>query len=143
MNGFNKYFENNKKHLSLLTDDNNDVILKYNKICIITEKLVSAEFDSQPVYQEKHQKESKNIWRQRYYKIYRQRNSKRRYSLFMFCFNLYIFSNKISKRKYTQVNLEQCKFRLNKKENIELFRRFKWWIWNWSWMNLMICFLRY
>ena len=54
MSGFNKYFENNKKHLSLLTDDNNDVILKYNKICIITEKLVSAEFDSQPVYQEKH-----------------------------------------------------------------------------------------
>ena len=40
MSGFNKYFENNKKHLSLLTDDNNDVILKYNKICIITEKLV-------------------------------------------------------------------------------------------------------
>ena len=54
MSGFIKYFENNKKHLSFLTDDNDDVILKYNKICIIIEQLVSAEFYSQPVYQEKH-----------------------------------------------------------------------------------------
>ena len=54
MSGFIKYFENNKKHMSFLTNDNDDVILKY-------------------------------------------------------------------KKNYAQVNLEQCKFRLNKKKNIELF----------------------
>ena len=52
MSGFIKYFENNtKKTMSFLADDD-DVILKYNKIWI--QKLLSNEFDSQPVYDEKH-----------------------------------------------------------------------------------------
>ena len=40
-----------KKTMSFLADDD-DVILKYNKIWI--QKLLSNEFDSQPVYDEKH-----------------------------------------------------------------------------------------
>ena len=34
----------------------------------------------------------------------------------MYCCNL-----KLGKENYPQVNLEQCKFRLNKKKNIDLF----------------------
>ena len=51
MSGFIEYFERRKKNKSFLADD--DVILKYNKIWIKNKKLLSAEFDSQPVYDEK------------------------------------------------------------------------------------------
>ena len=54
MNGFIKYFENNKKkNISFLAaaaaaadDDDDDVILKYNKIWKKIKKLLSVEFDS-------------------------------------------------------------------------------------------------
>ena len=53
MSGFVKYFENHKK-TSFLADD--DVILKYNKIWKKIKKLISVEFDSQLVYNEKYSK---------------------------------------------------------------------------------------
>ena len=122
MSGFNKYFENNKKHLSLLTDDNDDVILKYNKICIIMEKLVSAEFDSQPVYQEKHIKrrlktlEGKVITKFTDKEIPKENTH---YScITAICIDSLI---KLDKENYARDNLEQCKFRLKKKRNIDLF----------------------
>ena len=54
MSGFIKYFEknNNKKNMSFLAENDDDVILKYNKIWKKIEKLLSVEFDSQPVYDE-------------------------------------------------------------------------------------------
>ena len=40
----------------------------------------------------------------------------------MYCGNLHWFYNKTRKKKHhPQVNLEQCKFRLKKKKNIDLF----------------------
>ena len=48
----NLYFESNKKNMSLLADD--DVILKFNKIWKKIKKLLSVEFDSQPLYDEKY-----------------------------------------------------------------------------------------
>ena len=50
MSGFIKYFESNNKNVLFLADD--DVILKYNKIWKKVKKLLSAEFDSQLVYDE-------------------------------------------------------------------------------------------
>ena len=47
------YFENNKKNMSFSADDD-DVILKYNKIWKSIKKLLSVEFDSKPVYAEKY-----------------------------------------------------------------------------------------
>ena len=87
---------------------------------------VSAEFDSQPVYQEKHIKrrvktfEGKVITKCTDKEIPKENTH---YSCFA---STCIYSLiKLAKENYAQVNLEQCKFRLNKKENIELFRRFK------------------
>ena len=54
MSGFVKYFENIKKNMSFLADD--DVILKYNQIWKKIKKLLSVEFKSQPVYDEKQSK---------------------------------------------------------------------------------------
>ena len=46
--------------MSFLADD--DVILKYNKIWR-KKKVISVEFDNQPVYNEKYINQSKNFWR--------------------------------------------------------------------------------
>ena len=122
MSGFIKYFENNKKHLSFLTDDNDDVILKYNKICIIIEQLVSAEFYSQPVYEEKHIEtrvkrfEDKVITKFTDKEIPKENTH---YScITAICIDSLI---KLAKENYAQVNLEQCKFKLKKNRNIGLF----------------------
>ena len=89
--------------MSVLAGD--DVVLKYNKIGKKVKKLFSVEFDSQFVYE-----------------IYRQWNSKRKYSLFMYCYNLCWFCNKVRKRKLSSSqSLEQCKFRLKKEKYIDLF----------------------
>ena len=55
MSVFIKYFESNKKNMSLLADDDvDDVILKYNKIWKKIKKLLGVEFDIQSVYDGKY-----------------------------------------------------------------------------------------
>ena len=54
VSGFIKYFENNKKYTSILVDNDDDLILKYNKIRKRIIKLLSVEFHSQPVYDQKY-----------------------------------------------------------------------------------------
>ena len=120
MSGFIKYFENNEKNMSFLADD--DVILKYNKVQKKIEKLVGVEFDSQPVYDEKYIKtkvktsEDKVITKFTDNEIPKENNH---YSCTAaICINSAI---KIEGENYPQVNLEQCKFRLKKKKEIDLF----------------------
>ena len=48
MSGVNKYFKKNKKSMSFFADED-DAILKYSKIWKKIKKLLSIEFDSQPV----------------------------------------------------------------------------------------------
>ena len=52
ISGFIKYFENNKRNMSLSADD--IVILKYKKTWKKIKKIFSVEFDSQLVYDEKY-----------------------------------------------------------------------------------------
>ena len=106
--------------MSFLADD--DVILKYNKIQKKIQKLVGVEFDSQPVYDEKYIKtkvkisEDKVITKFTDNKIPKENNH---YSCAAaICINSAI---KVEGENYPQVNLEQCKFRLKKKKEIDLF----------------------
>ena len=48
MSGVNKYFKKNTKSMSFFADED-DAILKYSKIWKKIKKLLSIEFDSQPV----------------------------------------------------------------------------------------------
>ena len=120
--GFIKYFlKTTKKKMPFLADDDNDGILKYNKIWkkltsyLVLNLIVSLFMMKNTLNQ------GKNFWRQSYYKIYKQWNSKRKYSLFMYCCNFCWFCNKTRKRNISKVNLEQCQFRLKKKKNIDFF----------------------
>ena len=122
MSGFIKYFENNKKHLSFLTDDNDDVILKYNKICIIIEQLVSAEFYSQPVYEEKHIETRVKRFEDKVITKFTDKEIPKENTHYSCVTAICIDSLiKLAKENYAQVNLEQCKFKLKKNRNIGLF----------------------
>ena len=119
MSGFFKYFENNKK-TSFLADGH--VILKCNKIWKKIKNLLSAEFDSQRVYNEKYIKtrlktfEDKAITKFSDNEISKENNH---YScITAICVDSVI---KLEKENHPQVNLEQCKFRLKTKKDIDLF----------------------
>ena len=119
LSGLIKYFENNKKIMSFLADD--DLIFKYNKIWKKIKKLLGVEFDSQPVYDEKYIKtrvktfEDKVITKYTDNEIEKERTH---YScIAVICADPVI---KLGKENYSQVNLEQCKFRLKKKKNNDL-----------------------
>ena len=119
LSGLIKYFENNKKIMSFLADD--DLIFKYNKIWKKIKKLLGVEFDSQPVYDEKYIKtrvktfEDKVITKYTDNEIEKERTH---YScIAVICVDPVI---KLGKENYSQVNLEQCKFRLKKKKNNDL-----------------------
>ena len=85
-----------KKTMSFLADDD-DVILKYNKIWI--EKLLSNEFDSQPVYDEKYIKTRVKTFGEKVITEFTDNEIPKKTSLFMDCCSLCWFCNKIRKKK--------------------------------------------
>ena len=88
-----------KKNMSFLADDE-DVILKYNKIV----KYIKTRLKTF---------EDKVITKFTNNEIPKENNH--------YCSNLCWFCNKVRKKHYPQVNLGQCKFRLKKKKDIDLF----------------------
>ena len=88
-----------KKNMSFLADDE-DVILKYNKLG----KYIKTRLKTF---------EDKVITKFKNNEIPKENNH--------YCCNLCWFCNKVRKKHYPQVNLEQCKFRLKKKKDIDLF----------------------
>ena len=71
--------------MSFLADDD-DVILKYNKIWI--EKLLSNEFDSQPVYDEKYIKTRVKTFGEKVITEFTDNEIPKKTSLFMDCCSL-------------------------------------------------------
>ena len=88
-----------KKNMSFLADDE-DVILKYNKLV----KYIKTRLKTF---------EDKVITKFTNNEIPKENNH--------YCSNLCWFCNKVRKKHYPQVNLGQCKFRLKKKKDIDLF----------------------
>ena len=108
--------------MSFLADDDDDVILKYKKIWKKIKKLLCFEFDSQSAYDKKYIKtrvktfEDKVIVKFTDNEIPKENTH---YScIAAVCVDSVI---KLGKQNYPQVTLEQCKFRLKKKKNIDLF----------------------
>ena len=108
--------------MSFLAADDDDIILKYKKIWKKIKKLLCFEFDSQSVYDEKYIKtrvktfEDKVIVKFTDNEIPKENTH---YScIAAICVDSVI---KFEKENYPQLNLEQCKFRLKKKKNIDLF----------------------
>ena len=108
--------------MSLLADDGDDAILKYSKIWEKNRKLLSVEFDSQPVYDEKYIKTRVKTFEDKVITKFTDNETPKEnthYScIAAICVDSVI---KFEKENYPQLNLVQCKFRLKKKKNIDLF----------------------
>ena len=106
--------------MSFLAD--HDVILKYNTIWKKVKKLLCAEFDSQTFYYEKYIKTRVNTFVDKVITKFTD-NEMSKGIIFIVCIAAISVDSviKLEKENYPQVNLEQCKFRLKKKKDIDLF----------------------
>ena len=101
-----------KKVKTFLAGDD-DVILKYNKIWKKLKRLLSAEFDSHPVYDEKCIKTRVKIYEGKIITKFTDNEIKEEISHYSCIAAIYVDSViKLEKENYPQVSLEQCKFRL-------------------------------
>ena len=105
--------------VSFLVDDDDDVILKYNKIWNKIKKFFTVEFDSQSAYDEKYIKTTVKTFEDNVIIKFID-NEVPKESTHYSCIAAICFENWIS-QNHPQVNLEQCEFRLKKKKNIDLF----------------------
>ena len=121
MSGFVKCFENNKKHVifsSWWGECNFEIQQNLGK----NKKLLSVEFDSKSVYDEKYIKTRVKTFQDKVITKFTDNEIPKQnthYScIAAICIDSVI---KLEKENYLQVNLEQYKFRLKKKKNIDLF----------------------
>ena len=106
--------------MSFLAD--HDAILKYNTIWKKVKKLLCVEFDSQTFYDEKYIKTRVNTFVDKVITKFTD-NEMSKGIIFIVCIAAICVDSviKLEKENYPQVNLEQCKFRLKKKKDIDLF----------------------
>ena len=98
------------------------VILKYSKIWKKIKKLLSAEFDSQPVYDEKYVNTRVKNFQDKVITKFTD-NEILKENTHYSCIGAICVDSVINleKENYPQINLEQCKLGLKKKKNIDLF----------------------
>ena len=110
--------------MSVLADD--DVILKYNNIWKKIKKLLSVEFDSKPGYDEKYIKTRAKTFEDRVITKFVDNEIPKENTKYFpaFCIAICIAATcidsviKLEKENYSQVNLEQCKFRIKKRKTL-------------------------
>ena len=106
--------------MSFLAGD--DAILKYNKTQKKIKKLLSAEFDNQSVYDEKYIKTKAKTFEDKVITEFTDNEIPKENTHYSSIAAICIYSaTKLQKENHPQVNLEQCKFRLKKKKDIDLF----------------------
>ena len=120
-------FWKQQKNMSVLADD--DVILKYNNIWKKIKKLLSVEFDSKPGYDEKCIKTRAKTFEDRVITKFVDNEIPKENTKYSpaFCIAICIAATcidsvmKLEKENYSQVNLEQCKFRIKKRKTLIYF----------------------
>ena len=120
MNGFIKYFENNKKSKSFLADD--DVILNSNKTGEKLKSQLVLNLIANLFMMKNTLKLEQKLLKKKLLQNLQMIKSLKKILIILVLLQFFIDSViKLEKENYPQVNLEQCKFRLNKKKNIDLF----------------------
>ena len=117
MNGFIKYFENNKKSKSFLADD--DVILNSNKTGEKLKSQLVLNLIANLFMMKKTLKLEQKLLKTKLLQNLQAMKSLKKILIILVLLQFFIDSvRKLEKENYPQVNLEQCKFRLKKKKNI-------------------------
>ena len=120
MNGFIKYFENSKKSKSFLADD--DMILNSSKTGEKLKSQLVLNLIANLFMMKKTLKLEQKLLKTKLLQNLQAMKSLKKILIILVLLQFFIDSViKLEKENYPQVNLEQCKFRLKKKKNIDLF----------------------
>ena len=119
MNGYIKYFDDDGKNMSFVTDDE-EIYEKYNKTWEVIRKLLKVDFTVGPVPDDKYLVAKLKIFD----RINRTRFTNNPIPIEI---NRYVCISaididsvlKIDKRVYPQVYLEQCKYKLKKRKHVD------------------------
>ena len=119
MSGYIKYFENGSKNMSFKIEDE-DVYLRYRAIWNRIKSMLNIKFHSEPVYDEKYIKTKVKTFNEMINTLFTDNKiSKERHYICIPVINIDSLL-KVNKKNHPQVYLEQCKYKLKKREMIDL-----------------------
>ena len=114
MSGFNKYFDNDSKYMSFMTEDN-EVYSKYSEIWGKIKKLLGVQFSTNPIRDEKYLTTKVKIFHGVNKTTFTDDKIPKEKNHYVCIAAINIDSViKIDKTVYPQVYLEQCKYKLKK-----------------------------
>ena len=126
MNRYIKYFDNGRKNMSFITDDKK-VYEKYNEIWNVVKSLLKLKFTASPIRDEKYILAKLKLFKKKNLTTFNNNNNnnnnivpmeKDHYICIPAVYNESVL--KIDKKVYPQAYLEQCKYKL-KKRNLVSF----------------------
>ena len=115
MSGFIKYFEDGGKNMSFKIEDR-DIYLKYSEIANKVKKLLGVKFNSPPIHYEEYIKTKVKIFNGVNSTFFANDEIPREINHYI-CFAAIDINSVLKKEKkvYLQVYLEECKYKLKKK----------------------------
>ena len=117
--GYIKYFDNNGKNMSFVTDDK-EVYEKYNEIWNVVKRLLKLESIASPIRDDKYILTKLKIFKKKNLATFNNNNIVPMEKNHYICIPAIDIDSvlKIDKKAYSQAHLEECKYKLKKrKEN--------------------------
>ena len=116
MSAYLKYFDNFRKNM-LFNIDDESVYLKYTEIWNISKKSLNARFHSEAIYDEKYIKTKVKTFSGRINTLFSGKEIPRERNHYICIAAICIDSVlRIEKKNYPQVYLEQCKYKIKRRE---------------------------
>ena len=117
MSGYLKYFDNNGKNVSFVTDDK-DVYEKYNEIWNVIKRLLKLEFTASPIRDDKYILAKLNLFKKKNLTTFNNNNIIPIEKNYYICIPAIDIDSvlKIDKKAYPQAYLEECKYKLKKRK---------------------------
>ena len=121
MSGYIKYFENKGKNMSFKIEDEN-VYIKYNQIWNKIKDLLNVRLYSEPIYESKYIKPKVKTFNNVINTLFSGNDIPKGKVHYVCIVAICIDSVlKVDKKNYPQVYLQQCKYKMKKRELISLF----------------------
>ena len=125
MNGYIKYFDNGGKNMTFVTDDEK-IYEKYNEIWEVVKKLLKVNFTVDPVRDDKYLVAKLKIFDRINRTTFNNNNKnnipiERNHYICIPATDIDLVLKIDNKRAYPQAYLEQCKYKLKKKTDCELY----------------------
>ena len=117
MSGYIKYFDNNGKNISFVTDDK-EVYEKYNEICNVVKRLLKLEFTASPIRDDKYILAKSKMFKKKNLTTFNNNNIIPMEKNHYICIPAIDVDSvlKVDKKAYPQTYLEECKYKLKKRK---------------------------